>query len=264
MDETRYREFRWIERGEGEPVVLLHGLMGRMDHWEPVLEHLGDSCRAVALSLPIAEPGLHEPSVDELARYVADFLDAMEWERAVVGGNSLGGHAALALALARPERVSGLVLAGSSGLFERGFSTGVPHRPTRAYVRARMEEIFYRADLVTPEWVEAVHEVVNTPAAALRILRFARSARRGNLETRLPEVVAPTLLVWGWNDRITPPDVAQQFLRLLGDAELALLERCGHAPMLEAPEAFADLVESWLLETRVRRELRVTFSGGVR
>ena len=88
-------EFRWLERGEGEPVVLLHGLMG----------------------IP----------------------------RAVVGGNSLGGHVALELALSCPDRVSGLILAGSSGLFERGFSRGVPRRPTAEYVRAKLEEVVYIA-----------------------------------------------------------------------------------------------------------------------
>src|SRR5215469_18968352 len=76
--EPSWPEFRWLERGEGEPVVLLHGLMGRMDHWEETLESLGEVCRAIALSLPILERDMPETSIDGVARYVARFLDALE------------------------------------------------------------------------------------------------------------------------------------------------------------------------------------------
>src|SRR5207245_8616364 len=123
-------QHRWLERGQGEPVVLLHGLMGQMHHWDDVLDELGGACRAMAPTLPIFDPGCLEPSIDLLARWVVDFLDALEIPRAVIGGNSLGGHVALATALAFPERVRAVILTGSSGLFERSFTRGVPHRPT--------------------------------------------------------------------------------------------------------------------------------------
>ena len=126
-------EFRWLERGEGEPVVLLHGLMGQMHHWDAVLEGLGDGYRAIALALPIFGRALGEASLGALARHVVAFLDALEIPRAVVGGNSLGGHVALRLALEHRDRVSGLILTGSSGLFERGFTQrrAAPSRPAR-------------------------------------------------------------------------------------------------------------------------------------
>src|SRR5215471_10932029 len=250
--EPGWPEFRWLERGEGEPVVLLHGLMGRMDHWEETLEILGDGCRAIALSLPIVEIG----------RHVVRFLDAIDIPRAVIGGNSLGGHVALELALSHPDRVSGLVLTGSSGLFERGFTRGVPHRPTEAYVREKMEEVVFDPQLVTPEWVESVRRVVTSTSSVLRVLRFARAAKRHNVEERLAEIVAPTLLVWGAEDRITPPEVAHRFHALLPDSRLTFLPRCGHAPMLEQAEAFGATVAAWLLDTEDRRGALV--AGGVR
>jgi pimeloyl-ACP methyl ester carboxylesterase len=262
MSETGYREFHWLERGQGEPLVLLHGLMGRMDHWEGVLDSLGDVCRPIALALPTLDSGLREPSIRELSRYVHEFLQALEIPRAVIGGNSLGGHVALTLALDHPERVSGLVLAGSSGLFERSFTRGVPHRPSSAYVRQKMEEVVFDSTLVTPEWVESVHEIVTTPFSALRVLRFARAARRHNIEGRLTEIRVPTLLVWGRADRITPPGVAERFRLLMPDADLVLLPACGHAPMLEQPEAFAAAIEEWLMATRVRRDRRAPVAGG--
>jgi len=246
-------EFRWLERGEGEPIVLLHGLMGTMRHWEDTLESLAPVGRAIALSLPILESDMPEISIEGVARYVARFLDALEIPRAVVGGNSLGGHVALALTLDHPERVSGLILTGSSGLFERSFTRGVPHRPTTEYVREKMEEVFFDARFVTPEWVESVRRIVTTPASALRVLRFARAAKRHNIEERLRDVAPPALLVWGRDDRITPPDVAERFHRLLPESSLFFLPQCGHAPMLEQPDAFNEVVAEWLVETRTRR-----------
>src|SRR5215472_14958890 len=225
--ESGWPEFRWLERGEGDPVVFLHGLMGRMDHWEETLEILGDDCRAIALCLPILEVDLPESSIEEIGRHVVRFLDAVDIPRAVIGGNSLGGHVALEMALAHPERVSGLVLTGSSGLFERSFTRGVTSTPS-----------------------------------ALRVLRFARAAKRHNIEDRLPEITVPTLLVWGEQDRITPPEIAHRFNTLLPDSRLAFLPRCGHAPMLEQAEAFSAAVAAWLLDTQDRRGALV--AGGVR
>ncbi len=102
-----YPEFRWLERGEGEPVLLLHGLMGRMDDWDDALDLLALSCRPMAPLLPIFHPGLPETSLAALADHAVGLLAALDIPHAVIGGNSLGGHVALTLALARPERVSG-------------------------------------------------------------------------------------------------------------------------------------------------------------
>jgi 2-hydroxy-6-oxonona-2,4-dienedioate hydrolase len=245
--------FRWLERGEGEPIVLLHGLMGRMDHWDSTLQALAPLGRPIAPDVPILDEALTDPTVGGLTEHVRAFLDAIEIPTAVVGGNSLGGHLALELALRDPQRVSGLILTGSSGLFERSFSRGVPHVPTTEFVRQKMEEIFYDASLVTPAWVEAVRRTLTTRSLARRIIQVARSAKRSNLEHRLGEIPAPTLVVWGKDDRITPPEVAERFAALLPDAELVFIANCGHAPMLEQPVVFNAVVEDWLQDTRARR-----------
>jgi len=245
--------FRWLERGEGEPIVLLHGLMGRMDHWDSTLQALAETGRPIAPDVPILDPALVDPSVSGLTEHVRTFLDALDVRRAVVGGNSLGGHLALELALREPERVSGLILTGSSGLFERSFARGVPHVPTTEFVREKMEEIFYDASLVTSAWVEAVRQTLTTRVYARRILQVARSAKRSNLESRLGQIGAPTLLVWGKDDRITPPDVAERFAALIPNAELVFIANCGHAPMLEQPSVFNAIVGDWLGDTRASR-----------
>jgi len=253
--------FRWLERGEGEPIMLLHGLMGRMDHWDSTLQALAAVGRPIAPEVPILDEALADPSVGGLTEHVRSFLDALEIPRAVVGGNSLGGHLALELALRDPGRVSGLVLTGSSGLFERSFSRGVPHVPTTEFVRQKMEEIFYDTSLVTPAWVEAVRRTLTTRVLARRILHVARSARRSNLEGRLGEIGAPTLVVWGKDDRITPPEVAERFAALIPNAELVFIANCGHAPMLEQPAVFNAVVEDWLQDARASRRTAAGAGG---
>jgi len=248
-----HTRFRWLERGDGEPLLLLHGLMGEMDHWESTLDALGPYRRPMALELPIFAPDLTDVSVPALADYVRRFMEALELPPAVVCGNSLGGHVALELALTHPSWVDGLILTGSSGLFERSFTRRVPHQPTGAYVRERMEEIFYDPALVTPEWVESVRRIVTTRRTALRVLQVARAAKRDNVEERLSQIRVPTLLVWGKDDRITPTDAAEGFHARIRGSQLVYLPNCGHAPMLERPEAFNAAVGEWLVETRARR-----------
>jgi pimeloyl-ACP methyl ester carboxylesterase len=251
-----HTRFRWLERGDGEPVLLLHGLMGEMDHWEATLDALGPYRRPLALELPIFDPDFTDVSVPALAHYVRRFMEAIELAPAVVCGNSLGGHVALELALSHPGWVEGLILTGSSGLFERSFTQHVPHQPTAAYVRERMEEIFYDPSLVTPEWVESIRRIVTTRRTALRVLQVARAAKRHNVEDRLSQIRVPTLLVWGKDDRITPIEVAERFHNRIRGSQFVSLSNCGHAPMLECPEAFNALVGEWLVETRLRRGAR--------
>ena len=241
MIDSALSRFRWLERGDGEPVLLLHGLMGEMDHWESSLESLGAFCRPIAPELPIFDAGLVDVSVPGLAEHVRRFMETLELPPAIIGGNSLGGHVALELALAHPGWVTGLILTGSSGLLERTFTRKVPHRPTAAYVRERMEEIFYDPTHVTPEWVESIRRIVTTRRLAFRVLRW------------LQRISVPTLIVWGKEDRITPPEVAERFHARIRGSQLVYLPNCGHAPMLERPDAFNAAVGEWLVETRARR-----------
>jgi len=247
---------RWLERGAGPPVVLLHGLMGHMHDWDPVLDILGGSSRAIAPELPIfdREPG--DGSVESLARWVLHFLDVLGLTQVTLGGNSLGGQIALAAALAAPARVSNLVLTGSSGLPERSVVRGLPRRPSVAFVRQRMEEVFFDPALVTPESVEAVRRTLLAPALRLRVVRTVQAARRDAQGQRLREIAAPTLLVWGREDQITPISVAERFRAALPDATLVVLRHCGHAPMIERPEAFGAITRAWLEDARLVSALR--------
>ncbi len=246
MEDHETPEFRWIERGAGEAIVLVHGLMGTMYHWEPTLEILGTDVRALAPTLPIFDPGTCDLSTVALGEWLLRFLDALAIDRALIGGNSLGGHVAIQAALRCPERVAGLVLTGSSGLLERQVVRAIPHRPSAAWVREKMEEAFHDARFVTPEWVDAVRCTIMDRSNVARVLRSARAARRENLDRRLAEIAVPTLIVWGREDRITPLQMAQRFQSLIPLSDLVVLRNCGHAPMMEQPWAFGAVVRAWM------------------
>jgi 2-hydroxy-6-oxonona-2,4-dienedioate hydrolase len=180
-----------------------------------------------------------------LAAHARDLLDQNHLETVVLTGNSLGGHVALALALTHPERVSALVLVGSSGLFERGHGR-VPRRPTREYLYARMREIFYDPIHVTETLMEEVCQTIYDRKRMGRVYRVVASAKRNNLRESLARIQCPVLVVWGSEDVITPPDIAREFADRLPDAELQFIERCGHAVPIERPREFNLHLETFL------------------
>jgi pimeloyl-ACP methyl ester carboxylesterase len=241
-------------------MLLLHGLVGHMHHWNTVIEGLGHLCRPMALTLPFFDEALREVSIEGLSNHVLRFLDALDIHRTVIGGNSLGGHVALALTLDHPDRVSGLILTGSSGLLERGLRRGLRRQPRSEDVRHTADEAFFECSPVTDDWVASMRAVMTTPATAARVLRFARDAMRFNVADRLHAMDVPTLLVWGREDRITPTVMAERFRALIPDAQLTYLERCGHTAMLEKPAAFVEVVARWLEATRERRRAPLTLA----
>jgi pimeloyl-ACP methyl ester carboxylesterase len=174
-------------------------------------------------------------------------MDRAGMERAVVGGNSLGGHIALRMALRHPDRVAGLVLTGSSGLFERGFERAVPRRPTENWIRDKMRGIFHDPLHVTAELVSELCAFLGNMRNVIHMIRIARCAKHDSVRDELPSITCPVLLVWGRNDEITPLETANEFHDLLPASELQLIDECGHVPMVEHPDKFNDLLAAFLL-----------------
>ncbi|MDX9734561.1 MAG: alpha/beta fold hydrolase [Thermoanaerobaculia bacterium] len=224
-------------------VVLLHGLFGRPADFDETVRRLPERFPVRAPELPVGRPGAE--SVDQVVGWLEDEL-AGESRALVLVGNSLGGHLALSFALRNPERVRGLVLAGSSGLFERGFEAGVPHRPSREWVRARVEEVFHGRAFASEAIVDDVVATLRDRRRALAVVRLARDTKRDHLASVLPRVRVPALLLWGTEDRITPPEIAYRFRDLLPSARLLFVPEAGHAPMIERPSVFAFHLASFL------------------
>lgn len=239
--------FPRVEKGEGEPVVFLHGIFGSPENWRGQIDGLSDRYRVVVPMLPIFEVPLGECTVPRFTDHIRQYLDWAGIDRATFVGNSFGGHVALDLAIRFPDRARSLVLAGSSGLFERGYESGVPVHPSREWIQDRIAaQVFHDASHIRPEMVDEVVEVLASSASKRRLVRIAKSAKRTHMGDKLHRISAPTLLIWGRQDQITPLEVAREFRDGIPDAELVLIDDCGHAPMIEQPARFTEALRSFL------------------
>jgi pimeloyl-ACP methyl ester carboxylesterase len=241
MTEETYETLAY---GQGVPLVMLHGMMGSPENWRPVFSELPPTCRAVALRFPFFDDGYSFDSVRTVRDYAQGYLEKAGFDKFVVCGNSLGGHVALDLAVNMPGRIIGMVLTGSSGLFERTFGSVVT-RPSREWVHEKIREIFYSESHTTDEMVDAVIEVISVRRNVRTLIQIAKSAKRDNVAERLKHITCPALLLWGRQDQVTPPQVAEEFHRCLADSELVWFDRCGHAPMMEYPHDFAVNLGRW-------------------
>lgn len=240
-------KFKFVSTGDGkEPLLLLHGLFGALSNFEGILDYFGSKRTVVVPMLPIFEMPLRQVSVSGLVEHVAEFVDFMQFEKVHLLGNSLGGHIGLLYALEHPEKIASITLTGSSGLFENAMGSSFPPRSNYEFIKKKTEATFYDPATASKELVDEVFESVNDRNKVIRILATAKSAIRHNLSDKLHEIKAPTLLVWGNQDTITPPFVGEKFKELIPHAELFLVDQCGHAPMMEQSVQFNEILERFL------------------
>ncbi|GAA0533500.1 alpha/beta fold hydrolase [Chitinophaga japonensis] len=240
-------KFKYIEEGEGEPLVLLHGLFGALSNFRDLLDHFRQYNKVVIPMLPLFDLNILETTVSGLAKYVHKFIEARGYQNVHLLGNSLGGHVALVYLLKHPEApVSSLTLTGSSGLFENGMGETYPKRGDYEYIRKKTELTFYDPAIANKELVDEVFEIVNNRLKVIKIIALAKSAIRHNLGEELRDIKIPTLLVWGQNDTITPPMVGEEFHNLIPNSELHFIDKCGHAPMMEVPGEFNVILHGFL------------------
>ncbi len=231
-------------------VVLLHGMLGDLSNWTSTIECLSQNgFRVYAPELPVYDMPMRKTNVDGLVDHVDEFIHQLDLAPCVLVGNSLGGHVALLMALRQPEDVAALVLAGASGIYEVDMGTSTMRRRDREFIRERAARTFYDPAHATDELVDEMLALVNNRSRALRLLRMARSAQSETVTESLKRIDSPTLLVWGADDQITPPDVAHEFQSRLGNAELEFIDKCGHAPMIERPQNFNEITLEFLTRT---------------
>lgn len=240
-------DFKYVDEGQGQVLMLLHGLFGALSNWEGVVNHYRAHFRVVIPMLPIYEMPIKEAGLPGLCEFTEQFVSMMQLDNMIIMGNSLGGHVGILYTLANPEKVSKLVLTGSSGLFENTMGGSYPRRGSYEYVRERVAYTFYDPKVASKELVDEVFETTKSIPKCMRIVAIAKSAQRNNLALELPNIKVPTLLVWGLNDTITPPMVGHEFNRLIPNSELKFVDKCCHAPMMEHPDKFNKLVEDFLV-----------------
>lgn len=239
-------KFKYVEEGEGEPLVLLHGLFGALSNFKDLVDNFKLTHRVIIPLLPLYDLTVLETSVGGLAKFVYKFFEHQKLRNVHLLGNSLGGHVGLVFTLKHPELVKTITLTGSSGLFENGMGETYPKRGDYNYVQKKTELTFYDPNIATKELVDEVFSIINNRLKAIKIITLARSAIRHNLGEELQEIKIPACLIWGRNDTITPPMVAEEFHKLLPNSELHWIDKCGHAPMMEVPVEFNALLAPFL------------------
>lgn len=240
-------KFRYIEEGEGPVLILLHGLFGAMSNWKDVLEKFSSKYKVVIPLMPIYELPLLLTNIRSLSKFIHKFILFKKYESYSLIGNSLGGHVALVYVKKHPEKVKSMVLTGSSGLYENSSMGGTwPRREDYNFIKEKVQYTFYDPATTTKELVDEVFEIVNNRMKLIKILALAKSAIRHNMSKDLPKINIPTCLIWGKNDTITPPHVAEEFHKLIPKSDLFWVDKCGHAPMMEHPQEFNDILDKWL------------------
>lgn len=245
--------FKYIDEGEGEVLLLLHGLFGALSNWSSVTAHFKKNYRVIIPMLPIYDLPTKETGLEGLVQFLENFIVFKRLHDLTLLGNSLGGHIALLYTLKHPNMVKRLVLTGSSGLFENTMGGSYPKRGSYEFVKERVAYTFYDPKVASKELVDEVFETTTNIPKCQRIVIIARSAQRHNLSKDLPNINVPTLLIWGLNDTITPPVVAHEFHRLLPNSTLKFIDKCCHAPMMEHPALFNELVEDFLMKYRIAK-----------
>jgi pimeloyl-ACP methyl ester carboxylesterase len=239
-------KYKFIEEGEGQPIIMLHGLFGAMSNYSGVIEHFKKTHKVIVPLLPLFELDLLHTTVGGLEKFFNKFIEHRDYKDIHLMGNSLGGHVALIHVLKTPDRIRSLILTGSSGLFENGMGDSYPKRGDYEYIKKKTEITFYDPNTATKELVDEVYQIVNERMKILKVISLARSAIKNNLGEELPHINLPTLLIWGNNDCITPPFVGREFNKLIKNSELYFIDHCGHAPMMEVPTEFNKILEQFL------------------
>ncbi len=254
MNENLIKEGKFIyaSSGEGTPIVVLHGLMGGLSNFEGMFSHFPKhGYRVIIPELPIYKLPLIKTSVGNLAKFLKEFLDYLGYSKVTLVGNSLGGHIALVFQKMYPELVEGIVLTGSSGLYESGMGESYPKRGDYEYIKQKAQDVFYKPETATKEMVDEVYNTVNDRYKLVRTIAIAKSAIRHNMAKDLPKIKVPACIIWGKNDVVTPPDVAEDFNRLIPNSTLYWIDECGHAAMMEHPETFNKYLHEWLIKENI-------------
>lgn len=245
-------KFHYIEIGEGTPIIVLHGLMGGLSNFDGVSNFFPKkNYKVVIPELPLYDMPLLKTSLSTLAKYIKDFVAHKGYKDVILLGNSLGGHIALLTQKKYPEIAKALIITGSSGLYENAMGESYPRRGDYEFIKKKAEDVFYDPSVATKEIVDEVFDTVNDRQKLVRTLAISKNAIRHNMSKDLPNMTLPVCIIWGKQDNVTPPSVAEEFNNILPDSDLFWIDKCGHAAMMEHPDTFNQILFDWLSKRKL-------------
>jgi pimeloyl-ACP methyl ester carboxylesterase len=256
----------YVEIGEGEPILFLHGLSGCWQNWLENLPHFGERYRAIALDLPGfgSSPMPSWPiEMPAYGRLVHDFCEKLRLERLALVGNSMGGFVAVEAATTGPDRFDRLVLVSAAGILNtwnpearatatawawKTFSPTVSSLAREIVSRPHSRQLTLAPFVRYPNRLRAdlLWEQIAGGAACPGFGDALRALIRHDIRERLGAIETPTLIVWGLSDRVIPVAAAISYHRRIPGSRLEIFERTGHVPQLERPLRFNALLDEFL------------------
>ncbi|MFZ0705564.1 MAG: alpha/beta fold hydrolase [Candidatus Korobacteraceae bacterium] len=245
---------KYYDHGQGEPLLLIHGLGAEADVWAYCLEPLSQSHRVIApdlLGFGRSSKPLINYRVATFVELLDRFLQALAVPRLSLVGNSMGGWIAASFAIQFPERVNKLVLNDAIGIVAGSVEIPIDLQPSSLQnMREVMEFMFCDKSFVSDGLVEMAYELHlerndgPTIASVLENIRL----KVDRLDEQLDRLKVPTLLIWGDCDRISPLSVAENYQRLIAGSKLEVIAQCGHIPPLEKPQELVGRIARFLAE----------------
>lgn len=252
-------------RTDPQPIVLLHGTSASLHTWDGWADALKDQRRVIRMDLPGF--GLTGPMPDgdyRLTRYVnfvIALLDQLGVQQAVLAGNSFGGNLAWKIAVDHPQRVSKLVLVDAAGYpfdpasMPIGFKIAqipalrpmMEHTLPRSMIESSVRNVYGDPSKVTPELVDRYQELTLRSGNRSALVERFRQSPSGEFTAQIPQVRQPTLILWGGQDRLIPPDNALRFQRDIAGSRLVMFDALGHVPHEEDPEQTVAAVQAFLV-----------------
>jgi len=229
-----------VNKGTGQLVILLHGLFGNYALWRSTVEALQDNYHVVVPRLPIFDLPAHHTNVKYLVKVLHEFIEWNEFRSVVLVGHAIGGQVALMYTSLYPENVSKLVLAGSAGLHEGPLTEEslADSVVDYGFVQRMVSQAFYEETPMLEYFVDEIYLTVRNIPKRLMIGSMIKSSNLNDVTHFLNKIETQTLLLWGLEDQISPPETALHFYDYLRNAELRFIKECGHVPMIEQPKVF--------------------------
>lgn len=251
-------------RDDAEPIVLLHGTGASLHTWEGWTQALQEGRRVIRYDMPGF--GLTGPApdgnytIENYVRVLVAVLDELGVRRCVLAGNSLGGYVAWAAAVLEPDRIARLVLVDAGGYPYESTSVPIGFRIARTpilrdlmrdvlprgVIESSMRNVYGDPSKVTPELVDRYFELTTREGNRQALRDRFNQTQPGALAQRIPEIKAPTLILWGGRDRLIPPSLADRFHAEIAGSKLGVFEDLGHVPQEEDPARTVAVVKLFL------------------
>lgn len=254
----------YVDEGprEADALLFLHGWASTHEQWGATVARLSRRWRCIAVDLPSygrSEVPVTDYTLEFFARSALQLLESLGVRRVVPVGSSMGGMVSMEFALLWPDRVKGLVLVDSGGMWRpRKFAARRARSDVAFAIYKALEPVIGRSMMK-----RAFHdhrpgiEEMKSRAAALRQDPKERARKRTRFNSmmhviatsyreRAAEIRAPTLVVWGRQDKLVSLSLGERLVQTIPGARLEVIEECGHLPSVERPEEFGRLVEGFL------------------